>query len=125
MGLAIDKVIVTLFVLEDQIKLNAIKTVAKLKQEGIEVYMISGDNEVITRGVAIGIEHYFANIQPLDKANIIKKLQKQGKKVAFVGDGVNDSVALQQADLSLAMGAGAEIAVNLSDIIIIKPDIYL
>ncbi|WP_342263231.1 MULTISPECIES: cation-translocating P-type ATPase [unclassified Spiroplasma] len=125
LGLAIDKVIVTLFVLEDQIKLNAIKTVAKLKQEGIEVYMISGDNEVITRGVAtaIGIEHYFANIQPLDKANIIKKLQKQGKKVAFVGDGVNDSVALQQADLSIAMGTGAEIAVNLSDIIIIKPDV--
>lgn len=125
-GFAINEKIMNIFVFHDQIKLNAKQTILALKKAGIEVYMISGDSEMVTERIAneVGIENYFSRVNPLKKAEIIKELQVKNKYVAYVGDGINDSVALEQANLSLAMGKGSEVAVNLSDIIIIKPDIF-
>lgn len=124
-ALAINKEIKTIFWLEDKIKTNVFSAIKLLKEQKIGVYMISGDNEEVTKKVALeaGINNYFANVKPIEKADIIKQLQANNKKVAFVGDGVNDTVALQQSDLAIAMQSGSEIAINSSEIIIMKNDI--
>lgn len=119
-ALAINKVIVSLFILEDQIQKDAFKVIKKLQSKNITVVLISGDQEEITAEVAksLKIKRYFANVKPVEKAEIVKQLQQEGKRVAFVGDGVNDSVALQQADLAIAMGKGSDIAKKNGDITI-------
>lgn len=126
-GLAINKEIKTIFLLEDQVKSDAFSTIKLLQNQKIDIYMISGDNEEVTKDIAlkVGISNYFANIKPIEKADIIKQLQTNNMKVAFVGDGVNDTVALQQADLAIAMQSGSEVAINSSEIIIMKNDILI
>lgn len=93
----------------DQIKPTSIQAVSELQAAGIEVCMLTGDNEATAREIArkAGILHYKAGVLPQDKAAFISDLQKNGRKVAMVGDGINDSAALAQADLSIAMGGGA------------------
>jgi Cu2+-exporting ATPase len=99
--------------------------VASLQKAGLEVYILSGDQEVSVREAAkhAGIKHFKAGMSPLDKANFIKSMQQEGKVVAMVGDGINDSTALAQADVSVAMGKGSDIAMDVARITIISSDL--
>ena len=109
----------------DQIKQSSIQAVSELQAAGIEVYMLTGDNEATAREIArkAGILHYRAGVLPQDKAAFIGSLQKNGRKVAMAGDGINDSAALAQADLSIAMGGGSDIAMDVAKMTIISSDL--
>jgi len=109
----------------DQIKPTSIRAVSELQAAGIEVCMLTGDNEATAREIArkAGILRYKAGVLPQDKAAFISDLQKNGRKVAMVGDGINDSAALAQADLSIAMGGGSDIAMDVAKMTIISSDL--
>lgn len=109
----------------DQIKQSSIQAVSELQAAGIEVYMLTGDNEATAREIArkAGILHYRTGVLPQDKAAFIGSLQKNGRKVAMAGDGINDSAALAQADLSIAMGGGSDIAMDVAKMTIISSDL--
>ena len=109
----------------DQIKSTSKHAVAKLQKDGITVYMLTGDNEQSARAVAeqVGIDEYKANVLPTDKAAFVKQLQNEGKIVAMVGDGINDSTALAQANVSIAMGKGSDIAMDVAKMTIISSDL--
>lgn len=109
----------------DQIKQTSLQAVKELRASGIEVYMLTGDNEATAREIArtAGIAHYKAGVLPQDKAAFISQLQHEGRKVAMVGDGINDSAALAQADLSIAMGGGSDIAMDVAKMTIISSDL--
>ncbi len=110
----------------DVLKESARATIAELKHMNKEIWMITGDNERTARAIAAqaGIVHVFAHVLPEEKANNVKKLQAKGKKVAFVGDGINDAPALAQADLGIAMGSGTDIAIEAGDIVLMKGNPY-
>ena len=112
--------------LADIIRIESKEAVKKLKSLGFEVAMITGDNKATAEYVAkeIGLDVYFAEVLPDKKSEKIKELQKQGKKVAMVGDGVNDAPALAQADVGIAIGAGTDIAVEAADIVLVKNNPY-
>ena len=109
----------------DRIKETSIRAVDELRATGIEVHMLTGDNEATAREIArkAGIAHYQASVLPQDKAAFISRLQAEGRKVAMVGDGINDSAALAQADLSIAMGGGSDIAMDVAKMTIISSDL--
>lgn len=109
----------------DQIKTSSIQAVAELRTSGIEVYMLTGDNEMTGQAIArqAGILHYKTGVLPQDKAAFVSQLQKEGKKVAMVGDGINDSAALAQSDLSIAMGNGSDIAMDVAKMTLISSDL--
>ncbi|WP_291529594.1 heavy metal translocating P-type ATPase [Bacteroides sp. UBA939] len=109
----------------DKIKENSATAVVQLQHEGIEVWMLTGDTEAAARKVAAkaGIKHFKAGVLPHEKAGFVKQLQAQGKVVAMVGDGINDSAALAQADLSIAMGGGSDIAMDTAKTTIISSDL--
>lgn len=117
--------ILAVFAIADQIKANSKKAISDLQDLGIEVYMLTGDAESTAKAVAqeVGIPHFKYDMLPSDKADFVKKLQKEGKKVAMVGDGINDSQALAQADVSIAMGKGSDIAIDVAKITIISSDL--
>ncbi|MGV6809726.1 MAG: heavy metal translocating P-type ATPase [bacterium] len=108
-------------ILRPQVK----ETVATLHDLGIETYIISGDQEKPTRNLAhaLGIEHYFAETLPEEKANIVARLQSEGRTVCFMGDGINDSVALQKADVSISLHGAATIAQDTADIVLMEADL--
>lgn len=109
----------------DKIKETSAEAVRKLQKSGIEVYMLTGDNETTAKAIAAsaGIQHYKAEVLPAQKAEFIKQLQLNGKVVAMAGDGINDSTALAQADVSIAMGKGSDIAMDVAKMTIISSDL--
>lgn len=109
----------------DKIKETAAKAVNQLLQEGVEVIMMTGDNEYTAKAVAdaLGIRHFKANCSPEDKLNEVKQLQKKGKIVAMTGDGINDSPALAQANVGIAMGTGTGVAIESAEITLLKGDL--
>lgn len=111
--------------LTDEIKQTSAQAVAQLRKLGIEVYMLTGDHAISAQEISrkVGITHYKAGVLPNEKAEFIKELQANGRKVAMVGDGINDSAALAQADLSIAMGKGSDIAVSTAMATILSSDL--
>lgn len=109
----------------DKLKKNSAKAVEQLHAQGIELWMLTGDQLEAAREVAnqVGISHFKAGVLPQEKAVFIQTLQQQGKKVAMVGDGINDSAALAQADLSIAMGQGSDIAMDAAMVTILSSDL--
>ncbi|KUJ55429.1 heavy metal translocating P-type ATPase [Chryseobacterium aquaticum] len=110
---------------KDKIKNTSKKAIKLLMEDGIDVIMITGDNEHTAKAVAeeLGIQHYKANCLPEDKLNEVKKLQQQGKIVAMTGDGINDSPALAQSNIGIAMGTGTDVAIESAEITLLKGDI--
>jgi len=123
-ALATKEQIIGYIALADTIRESAKVAIEKLHSDGIEVYMLTGDNERCAQKVAneLGIKHFFAEVLPNGKAEAITKLQKEGKFVCMVGDGINDAPALAVADVAIAMSNGSDIAVESADLILIAND---
>ena len=117
--------VISLIGISDPVKPTSPEAVSELERMGIEVYMLTGDNRQTAEAVAkkAGIRHCVAEVLPQDKASFVEKLRKDGKKVAMVGDGINDSAALAVADLSIAMGTGSDIAIEVAKMTIISADL--
>jgi len=114
-----------LFAISDKIKGSSKEAIETLQERGIEVFMLTGDNHPTAAAVAhqVGLQSFKANVLPSDKAEFVKELQEKGKIVAMVGDGINDSQALAQADVSIAMGKGSDIAMDVAKITLITSDL--
>ncbi len=110
--------------LEDTLRENAAEVVAEIKKLKLIPVLLTGDNKQIAKKVAkqLGIKKVFAEVKPKDKYKYVKKLQESGHKVMMVGDGINDAAALTQADVGVAIGSGADIAVEAGDIVLVKSD---
>lgn len=110
--------------LADIVREQSKQTIATLKSMGIKTAMITGDSDEVAAYVSkqLGLDQYFAEVKPEDKAAKVKELQKNGQKVAMVGDGINDAPALTQADIGIAIGAGTDVAIKSADIILVKSD---
>jgi Cu2+-exporting ATPase len=119
--------LLAIIAIADKIKQSSAKAIETLKKQGISVYMLTGDNAATARAVAdkVAIEHVQSEMLPADKARFIADLQHKGKIVAMVGDGINDSHALAQADVSIAMGKGSDIAMDVAKMTIISSDLML
>lgn len=120
-----EKEVLAAFAVSDTIKQTSVEAIKKLESMGIAVHMLTGDNEKTAAAIAAkaGIKNYKAGQLPIDKANYIKALQQNGHHVAMVGDGINDSTALAQADLSIAMGKGSDIAMDVAKVTIMNSDL--
>jgi len=117
--------LLAIYAISDKIKDSSIAAIKTLQERGIEVYMLTGDNKITAKAVAtkVGVQHFISNVLPSEKYDFIKKLQSEGRIVAMVGDGINDSQALAQADLSIAMGKGSDIAMDVAKITLITSDL--
>lgn len=119
--------LIAVITIADKIKATSAKAVRNLQSQNIDVYMLTGDNNKTAEAVAkkTGIINFKAEVMPADKAEFIKHLQKEGKVVGMVGDGINDSQALALADVSIAMGKGSDIAIDVAKMVIISSDLRL
>jgi Cu2+-exporting ATPase len=117
--------VIALLAIADKIKSTSAAAIEALQKKQIEVYMLTGDNEQTAQAVAsqVGLANYKSEMLPSDKSDFIKELQSQGKVVAMVGDGINDSQALAQADISIAMGKGSDIAMDVAKMTLITSDL--
>ena len=124
LGLAVNRELKALIALQDTIKPDSADAVAKIARSGLRVYLVTGDNVRTARAIAaqagIAAENVFAEIKPEQKAELIKDLQRKGERVAFVGDGINDAPALEQADLGIAVSQASDIAGEAADIVLLK-----
>ena len=111
--------------ISDKIKETSVAAIKEMQDMGIDLYMLTGDNEATAKAIAqqTGIKHYKAEVLPQHKADFVKELQQQGKVVAMVGDGINDSHALAQANVSIAMGKGSDIAMDVAKMTLITSDL--
>jgi Cu+-exporting ATPase len=121
----INKEIAGLMALADTLKPHATEAIAALKKMNKEIIMITGDNPKTAQAIAreLGINKVLAQVLPQQKADVIKKLQEGGKIVAMVGDGINDSPALAQADIGIAIGSGTDVAIETGEIVLVKDDL--
>ena len=127
MVIAIDGKYQGVIAVADTVKETAKEAIRELKQLGLDVIMLTGDNERTARAIAkdVGIDHVIAQVLPGDKADRIKELQLQGKKVGMVGDGINDAPALAVADIGIAIGTGSDVAIETADVTILGGDLKL
>ena len=125
MLVAIDGQLAGIIAVADTVKESSKEAIQTLKQMGIDVYMATGDNQRTAEAIAneVGIEHVYAEVLPENKANIVEELQKQGKRVAMVGDGINDAPALAKADIGMAIGTGADVAIETADVTLVGGDL--
>jgi len=123
---SVENILAGIFYISDSISINAEAAIKKLKDMNLNVFMITGDNKETAKVIAnqVGIETVMAEALPKNKADIIKELQSKGYKVAMVGDGINDSPALAQADLGIAIGTGTDIAIETADITLTKNNLF-
>jgi Cu+-exporting ATPase len=123
--IAVSNALVGIIGIADALKESSRDAVRQLRKMNVEVVMITGDNAKTAKaiGAQLGIEKILAEVLPQDKASEVKKLQEKGKVVAFVGDGINDAPALAQADIGIALGSGTDIAIESSDIVLVKDNV--
>jgi Cu+-exporting ATPase len=126
-GLVGNKNLLALFAVKDTVKSGSAKVAAELNERGFKTYLLTGDNALTATSIAqqagIKRENVFAEVRPEQKAEFVKKLQEQGERVAFVGDGINDAPALEQADLGIAVSRASDVAREAADIILLKSEI--
>jgi Cu+-exporting ATPase len=126
-GLAVDQSLAGLFAIKDTVKPGARDVVEKLRRQNLKTFLLTGDNALTATSIAaqlnITAENVFAEVRPEQKADFVKKLQAQGERVAFVGDGINDAPALEQADLGIAVSRASDLAREAADIILLQSDI--
>ncbi|EFG55429.1 heavy metal translocating P-type ATPase [Lactobacillus amylolyticus] len=121
----LDTTIIGLIAIQDTPKPSSKEAIAELKKRGLKTIMLTGDNEKVAAAIAneVGIDQVIAGILPTEKAREIKQLQSEGRKVAFVGDGINDAPALSTADVGIAMGSGTDIAIDSGGIVLVQNDL--
>ncbi|MCS3427557.1 heavy metal translocating P-type ATPase [Leucobacter aridicollis] len=114
-----------ILIVADTVKDTSVEAIRQLKALGMSPVLLTGDNEAVARHIAaeVGIDEVIAEVLPKDKVDVVQRLQREGKVVAMIGDGVNDAPALAQADLGLAMGTGADVAIEASDITLVRGDL--
>jgi len=121
------KNVTAVLAVRDALKTNAKQVVEQLQRQGLKIYLLTGDNSLtaasIAKQVGIAVENVFAEVRPEQKAEFVKKLQAQGERVAFVGDGINDAPALTQADLGIAVSRASDVTREAADIILLKSEI--
>ncbi len=118
---AIDGEVVDIFALEDRIKADAKEALDEIAQRGVEIVMLTGDHEKIAQKIAqeVGIKAFKHSLYPEDKAAVVDDYHDKGKIVIMVGDGINDALALSKSDIAIAMGSGADISVEVSDVVLL------
>ena len=122
MYFANDKEVIGLIAAKDMAKYSSKIAIDILKKEGFEITMVTGDNEITAEAIrkSLNIDKKFAEVLPQDKDKVVKTLQTEGKKVAMVGDGINDAPALARADIGIAIGKGSDIAIDSADVVLVK-----
>ena len=125
MFVSVDKKLVGITAVADPIKKNSREAIAELQKMGLEVVMLTGDREETAQAIAreAGVDQVIAGVFPDGKADVVKNLQAQGKKVAMVGDGINDAPALVQAEVGIAIGSGTDVAIDSADIVLMHSDL--
>jgi Cu+-exporting ATPase len=124
---AVDGIARLVFGIQDQVKADAKATIAALHQRGIETFMITGDHDAVAQSIAasVGIEHVYSSVLPDEKATIIEQIKAEGYFVAFVGDGINDAIALKAANVGFSMSNGSDIAIESSDVTLLAHNLHL
>ncbi len=119
---AIDKKIVATIELRDRLREGLFEAISNIKAQGVKVVMLTGDNEIVAKRVAkeAGIDEVYAQLLPQDKAKYIDQFHQEGKIVVMAGDGINDSIALAKSDIAISMGSGADIAIEVSDVVLLE-----
>lgn len=125
LSIGCDGVVLGIVAVADTIKPGSRDAVAEFKKAGLEVVMLTGDNPATAEGIRkeAGIDHVFSQMMPEDKIGIVKSMRAEGKKVAMIGDGINDAPSLVEADVGIAIGAGTDIAIESADIVLVRSDL--